>query len=161
MTRQPAINVDFLFIVTFHADSHFPILVGQPLQIFDLPVTFPAGDFVVDVTLVVEQNVFRYVVYLHPGRGGLGVEILVLLLDPGMFFDDIVMAVQTLSHRRNAREIGIGNVGVAILALNLFNPAVDVVTERNRLLGSQSGVRHCIEQDHKRTDEDGAGQRSE
>ena len=54
---------------------------------------------------MVEQHVFRYVVYLDPGRGGLGVEIPVLLLDPGMFFDDIVMAVQTLFHRRNAGKI--------------------------------------------------------
>jgi hypothetical protein len=68
-------------------------------------VAFPAGDFVVDMTLVVEQNVFRYVVYLHPGRGGLRVEILVLLLDLRVFFNNIIVAVQTLFNRRDAREI--------------------------------------------------------
>jgi hypothetical protein len=85
--------------------------------------------------------VFRYVVYLDPGRGGLSVEILVLLLDPGMFFDDIVMAVQTLSHRRNAREIGIGNVGVAILALDLLDAAVHIVAEGDRLLRAETAPR--------------------
>jgi len=91
--------------MTFQAHPHPPILGRQPLKVFNQSMAFPAGDFFVDMTLVVEQNVFRYVVYLHPGRGGLGVEIPVLLLDPGMFFDDIVMAVQTLFHRRNAGKI--------------------------------------------------------
>ena len=105
MTRQPAIDIGIFFIVTFQAHPHAPIFVRQSLQVLNQSVAFPAGNFAVDVALMVEQHVFRYVVYLDPGRRGLGVEILVLLLNPGMFFDDIVMAVQTFSHRRNARKI--------------------------------------------------------
>ena len=141
MTSQPAIHIGILLFVAFHTHSHPPILGRQPLKVFYQSVAFPAGDFFVDMTLVVEQNVFRYVVYLHPGRGGLGVEIPVLLLDPGMFFDDIVMAVQTLSHRRNSREIGIGNVGVAILALDLLDATVDIVAEGNRLFRTETARR--------------------
>ena len=105
MTGQPAINVGILLIMTFQAHPHAPIFVRQSLQVLNQSVAFPAGNFAVDVALMVEQHVFRYVVYLDPGRRGLGVEILVLLLDPGMFFDDVVVAVQTLFHRRNARKI--------------------------------------------------------
>ena len=105
MTRQPTIYVGILLFVAFHTHSHPPVLGRQPLKVFYQSVAVPAGDFVVDMTLMVEQNVFRYVVYLHPGRGGLGVEILVLLLDPGVFFNNIVVAMQTLFHRGNAREI--------------------------------------------------------
>ena len=141
MTRQPAINIYFFLVVAFQAHPHPPILGRQPLKVFDQSVAFPAGYFFVDMTLVVEQHVFRYVVYLDPGRGGLGVEIPVLLLDPGMFFDDIVMAVQTLSHRRNAREIGIGNVGVAILALDLLDATVHIVAEGNRLFRAETARR--------------------
>ena len=141
MTRQPAINIDFFLVVAFQAHPHPPILGRQPLQVLNQSMAFPASYFGVDVALMVEQHVFRYVVYLDPGRGGLGVEILVLLLDPGMFFDDIVMAVQTLSHRRNAREIGIGNVGVAILALDLLDATVDIVAEGNRLFRTETARR--------------------
>jgi len=141
VTRQPAIDIDFFLVVAFQAHPHPPILGRQPLQVLNQSVAFPAGYFGVDVALMVEQHVFRYVVYLDPGRGGLGVEIPVLLLDPGMFFDDIVMAVQTLSHRRNAREIGIGNVGVAILALDLLDATVDIVAEGNRLFRTETARR--------------------
>ena len=141
MTGQPAINVGILLIMTFQAHPHAPIFVRQSLQVLNQSVAFPAGNFAVDVALMVEQHVFRYVVYLDPGRGGLGVEIPVLLLDPGMFFDDVVMAVQTLSHRRNAREIGIGNVGVAILALDLLDATVHIVAEGNRLFRTETARR--------------------
>ena len=107
------------------------------MQVFNLPVAFPAGNFVVDVALMIEQHVFGHVVHLDPGRGGLGVEILVLLLDPGMFFDDIVMAVQTLFHRRDAREIRVGNVGMAILALDLLDATVHIVAKGYRLFRAE------------------------
>ena len=105
VTRQPAINVGILLIMTFQAHPHPPILGRQPLKVFYQSVAFPAGYFFVDMTLVVEQNVFRYVVYLHPGRGGLGVEIFMLLLDLRVSFDYVIVAVQTFFHRRNSREI--------------------------------------------------------
>ncbi len=68
MTRQPAINIGIFLVVAFQAHPHPPILGRQPLQVFDQSVAFPAGYFFVDMTLVVEQHVFRYVVYFHPGR---------------------------------------------------------------------------------------------
>ena len=67
----------------------------------------------------------------------MGVEVFVLLLDPGMLFDDIVMAVQTLFHRRNARLIGICNIGMTVLALDLLDPAVNGMAERDRLFRSE------------------------
>ena len=105
VTRQPAINVGILLIVTFQAHPHAPLLGRQPLKVLNLSVAFPAGNFTVDMTLVVEQDVLGHIVDLDPGSRGLGVEILVFLLDPGMLFYNIVMAMQTLLHRRNARKI--------------------------------------------------------
>ena len=105
MTRQPAIDIGILFIVTFQAHPHAPFFVRQSLNVLNLPVAFLAGNFAVDVPLMVKQDVLGHIVYFHPGGGGLGVEVFVLLLDPGMFFDDVIMAVQTLLHRRNARKI--------------------------------------------------------
>ena len=105
MTRQPAVYISVLLLVAFDTNPHAPFLVRQSLNVLNLPVAFLAGNFAVDVPLMVEQDVLGHIVYFHPGGGGLGVEVFVLLLDPGMFFDDVIMAVQTLLHRRNARKI--------------------------------------------------------
>ena len=58
-----------------------------------------------------------------------------------MIFYNIVMAVQTLFHRGNARVIGVGNIGMAVLALDLLDAAVNRVAERNRLLRSEGPAR--------------------
>ena len=105
MTRQPAINVGIFLFMTFQALPHPPIFVRQSLNVLNLTVAFPAGNFTVNMSLMIEQDMLGHIVDFHPGGGGFGVEILVLLLNPGMFFDDIVMAVQTLFHRRNTWKV--------------------------------------------------------
>jgi len=105
VTRQPAINVGILLFMTFQAHPHAPLLGRKPLKVFYRAVAFPAGNFAVDMPLMIEQHVFGHIIHFHPGSGGLGVEILVLYLDPGVFFNNIVVAMQTLFDRRNAREI--------------------------------------------------------
>ena len=133
MARQPAIDISIFFIVTLQAHPHAPLFVRQPVKVLDLPVAFPAGNFTVDMALMIEQDMLGYIVNLFPRSGGLGIEVFVLLLNPGVPFDDVVMAVQTEFHRRHSRKIGVGHIGVAILALNLLDTAVDVVAERYRL----------------------------
>ena len=91
--------------MAFDTNSHAPVLVRQSLNVLNLPVAFLAGDFPVDVPLMVEQDVLGHIVDFHPRGRGLGVEILMLLLDLRVFFNNIIVAVQTLFHRRNAREI--------------------------------------------------------
>jgi hypothetical protein len=105
VTRQPAVYICLLLFVAFDTHPHPPLFVGQSLNVLNLTVAFLAGNFAVDVPLVIEQDMLGHIIYFHPGGRGLGVEVFVLLLDPGMFFDDVIMAVQTLFHRRNARKI--------------------------------------------------------
>ena len=105
MTRQPAIHIGILLLMTFQAHPHAPVFVRQPVKVLNLPVAFPAGNFTVNMTLMIEQDMLGHIVDFYPGGRGIGVEILVLFLNPGMFFDDIVMAVQALFHRRNARKV--------------------------------------------------------
>ena len=138
MTRQPAIDIGILFIVAFQAHPHAPFLVRQPLLVFNQPVAFPAGNFAIDVSLMIEQDMLGHIIDLDPGRGSPGVEIFVLLLDPGMFFYNIVMAMQTLFHERNTREIRVGHVGVAVLALYLLDATVHIVAEGDRLLRAET-----------------------
>ena len=79
--------------MAFDTRPHPPIFVRQPLKVLNLPMAFLAGNFTVDVPLMVEQYMLGHIIYFHPGGGGLGVEVFVLFLDPGMLFDYIVMAV--------------------------------------------------------------------
>ena len=105
MTGQPAVYICVLLFVAFDTHPHPPLFVGQPLNVLNLTVAFLAGNFAVDVPLVIEQDVLGHIIYFHPGGGGLGVKVFVLLLDLRVFFNNIIVAVQTLFHRRNAREI--------------------------------------------------------
>ena len=127
--------------MTCDALLHVPYFVRQPVQVLNLTVALLAGYIFVNMPLMVEEDVLRQVVDLTPRGRGVGVEIFMFLLNPGMLFDDVVMAVQTQFHRRQSRKIGVGHVRVAILALNLFDTAVDVVAERYWLFWSYiSGV---------------------
>ena len=132
-----------------NALSHEPFLGGQALRIFHLPVTLPAGNFAVDMSLMIEQHMFGYIIYLYPGRRGPAVEILVFFLDPGMFFNNIVVAMQTFFHRRNSRKIRVGHIWVAVLALYLFDPAVHIVAEGDRLFRAETEGRPTPEDINK------------
>ncbi len=66
------------------------------------------------------------------------VEIFMFLLDLRVSFDDVIVAVQTFFHRGNAREIGVGHVGMAVLALDLLDATVHIVAEGNRLLRAKT-----------------------
>ena len=145
MTGQPAVYICFLLFVAFDTYPHPPLFVRQPLNVLNLTVAFLAGNFAVDVPLVIEQDMLGHIIYFHPGGRGLGVEIFVLFLDLRMFFNNIIMAVQTLFHRRDTRKVRVSDIGVTVLALNLFDATVDIMTERYRLLRSKSGRRRSPE----------------
>jgi len=99
--------------------------------------------------LVIKQHVFGHIIDFYPGRWCIGVKVFVFLLDPGMVGNNIFMAVQAFFHRRYSGMIGIGDEGVAILALDLFNTAVDIMAEWDRLFRSDTGLRRGIEKENK------------
>ena len=138
MARQPTAQIGVFPSMALDAFPHAPVLMRQPMQVLDLSVAFPTGNLGVDMALMVEQYMLGYIVHLDPGGGGLRVEVIVLLLDLGVFFNDVIMAVQTLFHRRDARESGIGDIGVAELALDLFDAAVHVMAEGDRLFRAET-----------------------
>ena len=126
------------------------------MQVFNLSMTFPASNFAIDVVLMIEQYMFCYIINFYPGCWSLSIEVAVFNLDPRMFGDDVVMAVQTLFHRRQAREIGIGHIRMTVLALNLFDTTVYIVAERNRLFrtdlpgrGNKEKVDKCTRENQR------------
>ena len=66
-------------------------------------------------------------------------------LNPRIFDDNVVVAMQAFFHRRQPRMVGVCHIGVAILALNLFDAAVDIVAEGDRLLRTGPGCRFGVE----------------
>ena len=149
MARQPAVDIGTFLLVAFQTRSHAPVLDRQTLQIFNRTVAFLAGDLFVNMTLMVEQNVLGHVVYLCPGRRCLRVKIFMLFLNFGVVFYDVIVTVQTFFHRRDTRKIRVCDIGVAILALNLFDSDMNIVTEGYGLFGPESGQWRGPEIDHK------------
>lgn len=149
MACQPAVEVGIFLSVTLDALTHAPNFLGQPLQVLHMAVTFLTGNFAVNMALMIKQHVFGYIIDLYPGRWRIGVKILVFLFYPGMFGNNILMAVQTLFHRRYSGMIGIGHEGVAVLALDLFHATVDIMAEGYGLLRPDTGLRRGIEKENK------------
>ena len=144
MARQPAIEVGIFLSVARNTLIHVPGLMRQTLKVLHLSVAFGASDFTVDVALVIKQYMFGHIIKLYPGRWRFGVEVFVFLFDPGMVGDDIIMAVQTFFHRRDSGMIGICHVGVAVLTLDLLDPTVNIMAERDGLLRSDGAIRHFV-----------------
>ena len=67
MACQPAIDVGVAFIVTFQAHPHAPLLVRQAVIVLNLSVALLAGNFAVDVALMIEQDMFGHIVDFFPG----------------------------------------------------------------------------------------------
>ena len=124
--------------------SHTPVFNGQSIQIFDLPMTFPASNFAVDVALMIEQYMLCHVIHFYPGRRRLRIEVAMLDLDPGMVDNYIFMTVQAFFNSRYSGVIGIRHIRVAVLALNLFDPAVNIMTEWDGLLRSDKNLRRRV-----------------
>ena len=127
--------------MAFQAHAHAPVFMRQTVQIGNLTVTLLTGDLAVNVPLVIKQHMFGNIIDFYPGRWRIGVKIFVFFFYPGMIRDNIVMAMQTLFHRRHAGMIGIGYVRMTVLTLDLFDAAVNVMAERDGLLRSDEGLR--------------------
>jgi hypothetical protein len=159
MARQPAVEVGIFLSVALNALTHAPDFLRQPLKVLHLAVTFPADDFAVYMALVIEQHMFGHIVDLYPGRWRFGVKIFVFLFYPGMVGNNIFMAVQAFSHCRYAGKIGIGHVGVTVLALDLFHTAMNIVAERDGLFRSDGALRQLVKKENKRHNAQSGDQR--
>ncbi len=141
MACQPAVEICIFLLMTLDTLTHAPYFLRQPLKVLHLTVTFSTGNFAIDVALVIEQHMFGHIIYFYPGRGCIGVKVFVFFFYPGMIGNNIFVAVQAFFDRRYSGIIGIRHVGVAVLALDLFHPAVNIVAERDGLLRSNGALR--------------------
>ena len=64
---------------------------------------------------------------------------------PRVIGNDVIVAVQAFFDRRYTRVVGVPHVRVAVLTLNLFDPAVNVVAERNGLFRAEVCLGPAVE----------------
>ena len=57
--------------------------------------------------------------------------------------------------------IGIGHIGMTVLALDLFDPAVNIMAEGDGLLRSDGGLRQIKKEDNKRRNRQPRDQRGQ
>jgi hypothetical protein len=126
-------------------ESHLETLSFEPVHSFYRTVTFLTGDLLSDVALVIEEGMLRNVIDLDPGSGYVVIEIPVLHLHLGVFGDDVFMAIETLFHRGKSWMSRVAHVGVAELALDLFDAGMDPMAEGDGLLGTDVRCRWNVE----------------
>jgi hypothetical protein len=161
MTRQPAVKVGLLFSMAINAKSHLKAVFFEPVHGLHRTVAFLTGDLLLYVPLMVEQYVLRDVEHFLPWSRRFVVEVPVLLLDPRMLGDYVLVTMQTLFHRRDPGKIGIGRIGMTVEALDLLYPCMNLVAERNRLFRAYVGgviIEEIKEQDDGKRAEEGEEQ---
>jgi hypothetical protein len=139
VTCQPAVKVGFLFPVAINTESHLEAMTLEPVHGLHRAVALLTSNFLPYVALMIEQYMLGKVVHPLPWSRRLGVEIPVLFLDPGMVGNDVLVTVQALFHRWQARVIGVAHIGVTVKALYFLDPHMNLMTERNRLFGTYVG----------------------
>lgn len=115
--------------MTIDTKSHLEAMTLEPVHGLHCTVALMTSEVFSYVPLMIEQYVLRYVVHLLPRGGGLVVEIPVLLLDPGMFGNDVLVTVQTLFNRWQPRVIGVSYIGVTVEALDLLHSNMQLMAE--------------------------------
>ena len=150
MTGQPASEVGLLLPVTVNAESHKETVFFESVHGLHLAVAFLAGQFLPNVSFMVEKDKLWNIVDLDPRRWSLGVVIFVLLLNPRKLFYDVVVAIQAFLHRRNSGKFGAIHIGMAELALDILHTGVDPVAEWYGLLGADVGsiIVKKVEEEH-------------
>ena len=88
------------------------------------------GEVFPNVSLMIKQYMLRKIVHFLPRSGDLVVEVPVLLLDPGMVGNDVLVAVQALFHWWQSRVVRVAHIGVTVKALDFLDPNVQLMAER-------------------------------
>jgi len=155
MTRHPAVKFRPPLPVAVDAEAHLKIHGHEPVHVFYFPVAVRAVDSRPDVGAVVEFHMVGHIINANPGDRSFGFQVPSLLNDLGMLRDDVLVARETLAHRGNPRVVGPVHVGMTESAVDLLDPGVNPVAEKNGLLGADGllGV-EIIKVEHPREEED-------
>jgi len=149
VTCQPTVQIGLFKFMTFNAESHLESFSSNSIQGFDLSMAFLTFDFLFNMPLMVEQNVFRNVEDFFPGCRRPGVKIFMFLLNPGVIGDDVLVTVQAFFNRGDSRMNRPFDIRMAEPALDRLDTGMDPVAERDRLFGTDPGCRRDVKKIEK------------
>ncbi len=112
---------------------HLKIFPFEPVHCFYCTMALAAIDFLFDMPLVVEEDMFRDIVDFNPRCRGLRIKINVFFLNLRMRFNNMFMTVKAFFHRRYAGESGAVYIGMTESALNLLYSGMNPMAESNGL----------------------------
>ncbi len=101
-----------------NAESHFETVTLESVLGLHRTVALLTGKILSYVSLMIEQYVLRKIVHFFPRSGDVVVVVPVLLLDPGMVGDDVLVTVQALLHWWQSRVVGVAHIGMTVKALD-------------------------------------------
>jgi hypothetical protein len=135
VASQPAIQLRILLPVTINAETHLEINPLQAVLRGHIPVTFfTIQPSPIDVRHVPELYMVGHKEGLHPPDRVLLVQVLLFLHNPGMCWNDMLVAVEAFFHGRQSGMVRPFNIRVAEAAIDLLHPGMNPVAEWNRLL---------------------------
>jgi len=149
VARQPAVQISPFTFMTFNAESHFESFSPNSIHGLDLSMAFFAFHLFFNVSLMVEQNVFRKIEDFFPGCRRSGVKIFMFLPDPGMIGDDVLVTVEAFFNRGDSRMKGPFHIRMAKPTLDHLDTGMDPMAERDRLFGTDSGCRRDVKKIEK------------
>ena len=115
------------------AKAHFEIYRDETVHALDIAMTFGAINFSSHMRTMMKIDIIRHKVDTNPGDWPFLIIMLPLFQDLGMQRDDISMAVETFFYGWDSCVLGAAHKGVAKTAIDLFDPCMDPMTEKDRL----------------------------
>ena len=153
MTGKPAIQVGLLFLMAFDAKTHLEVDTLDSVHGLHPPMTFLTNHLFLDVSLMIEKDMFRQIVGLSPRCRRFSIEVIMFFLYFRMIGDNIFVAVKAFFYRGNPWEGGTAYVGMTEFTLDLLYPGMDAMTESNRLHRTNVHGRCCVKRVKKQEDE--------
>ena len=116
-----------------NAKAHFEVYRDEAVHAPDIAVTFCAINFCSHMRTMMKIDIIRNKVDANPGDWSLFIIILPLFQDLGMLREDISMAVETFFYWWDPCVLRPAHKGVAETAMDLFDPCMDPMAEKDGL----------------------------
>jgi len=116
-----------------NAKAHFEVYRDEAVHAPDIAVTFGAINFCSHMRTMMKIDIIRNKVDSNPGDWSLLIIMLPLFQDLGMQRDDISMAVETFFYAWDPCILGAAHKGVAKTAIDLLDPCMDPMAEKDGL----------------------------
>jgi hypothetical protein len=141
MTRQPAIQLGIISLMTVDAKAHFEIHRHQAVRLLDISMACGAIDPRFDVRLMVELHVVGNVKNPHPRDRRFRIQAPSLFHDLGMLGNNVLVAEKAFAYLRNPRMVRPLHKRVTEATVDFFHPRMDSVAKINGLLRPQISLR--------------------